>query len=144
VHFALREKKYHWLCNADETAVSLEPLPSKAVDETNAKRVVVMHRGKRRDNVTVYLHYAVEIQTGAHSLGMARSQGHASELASASSRGVSDGCPFVHFRAPHFRSGRFALSPSPLHALTHIGMSLHRSSVLTPPLYTRGPGFYWE
>ena len=55
----------HWLANGDDTQVSLEPVSGKCLGEKSANRVVVRINGRHKNNVTAFLHFAVQLEHGS-------------------------------------------------------------------------------
>ena len=64
LHDAIRKGKIQWLADGDETKVSLEPVPTKCLDDTGANRVVVKINGMAKNDITAYLHFAIRIPVG--------------------------------------------------------------------------------
>ncbi len=49
-------------------------MATKTIDLRGTDRVVVLNRGKMKDNVTVYLHYAVQVFTDEAGVRFGRPQ----------------------------------------------------------------------
>ena len=69
LHRAIQTKKVHWLANEDETQVSLVPLSGKCLDDKSANRVVVRINGRHKNYITVFLHFAVQLEHGTDEEG---------------------------------------------------------------------------
>ena len=52
------------MANSDETPVSLEPLSKQTIELKGKSRAVARCKGRRKENITVYLSYTVEIKVG--------------------------------------------------------------------------------